>query len=148
MSHRLRRLALAVLASSSLAVVSTAPASAAISNVSVPSVVDGSINSTFGFSCATPVGGLPVTLTSNAAGKLFVYGTGPKGFPAVGVYPIKAGANRLGVSLPDIAIDQSGPLTSGRVTVYMLPLDRYGFPNGGVVTRKLTLRCRTGIGTP
>lgn len=147
MSHRLRSLALAALVSSTLSAASAAPASAAISNVSLPSVVDGAINSTFGFSCTSPFDGVPVTFNSNAAGKLFVYGMVPKAFPSIGVYPIKAGANRVQISFPDISIDTSGPLTSGRVTVHMLPLDRYGFPNGGLVTRKVTLRCTTGIGT-
>lgn len=148
MSHRLRRFALAVLASSSLAAVSTAPASAAISNVSLPSVVEGEINSAFGFNCTSPFDGVPVTFTSNAAGKLFLYAIAPKAFPVVATPAIRAGANRLSISLPGISANTSGPLTSGRVTVVMLPLDRYGFPNGGVVTRKLTLRCTTGIGTP
>lgn len=147
MSHRLRSLALAVLVSSSLGAASAAPASAAISNVGLPSVVDGEINSTLGFTCTSPFDGVPLTFNSNTAGKLFVYAMAPKAFPVVATPAIRPGANRVSISLPSISANTTGPLTSGRVTVVMVPLDRYGLPNGGIVTRTVTLRCTTGIGT-
>lgn len=146
MPQSLRRFALAALTSTGLLTATATPAPAAINSVVLPSAVDGEINTAFGFRCTPPFAGVPATLNSTAAGKLIAWSYAPGAFPGVEEHRIVKGANRVALRLTDISANPSGPLTAGRITVYLLPLNRYGLPAGGIVTRTVTLRCTTGIG--
>lgn len=145
MSHRLRSLALAVLASAGLAAASAAPASAGISNVNLPSFIEGEVVWGVGAGCQPPYESVPLTFNSTTSGKLYVWSSASRSFPNVEERPVVRGANQVSLSLSHISPSETG-LTTGRLTVLMLPVDRYGLPAGGIVVRTVNLRCDTRIG--